>query len=99
MGPAGLLTKVDRLLTGLDFLHLTQTSANDASRNADIETAQKRMGMWKVNIRKEKKRDTAAYLDDEREECDLEELTAIIRDERLLSDFEPDPKEKAPPHS
>ena len=89
MGPAGLLTKVDRLVTGLDFVRLTHTCSTDSQRNSEIQTAQKRMGAWKIGIRKEKKKDTVAHVYQEEEmEYKLEELTSVIRDERMLSDFE-----------
>ena len=42
-----------------------------------------------MSIRKQKKRDTAASMDEYRgKEYDLAELTAIIRDETFLADFD-----------
>ena len=89
VGPAGILTKIDRLVTALDFVLLQKSSANDAERVAEVETARRRMTAWRASLRKDKKRTTALQLDRERQEVyDLSQLTEITRHPGLFSDFD-----------
>ena len=89
VGPAGLLTKVDRLVTALDYVRLAKTNPSDSARISEIDTAQKRMTTWRVTIRKDKKTATAISMDQERrKDQDIGRMTSILTDTTLFRDFD-----------
>ena len=54
VGPSGLITKVDRMVTGLTYLKLTLTRPGDAARLAEVDRTITRMTQWRASWRKEK---------------------------------------------
>ena len=54
VGPSALITKVDRMVTGLTFLKLNLTRPGDAPRLAEVDRTITRMSQWRASWRKEK---------------------------------------------
>ena len=54
VGYAGLVTKCDRIITALTFLHLTKTKSTQSSRVSEIQTLKQRITTWKQSFYKKK---------------------------------------------
>ena len=89
VGPKGLQTKCERLVTALMYLKLEKTDVRDVRRRAELEATTERIEAWK-KVYRLKGKEVAAYnmAKDVDKQWDLGELTAIVRCEDVWEDFE-----------